>query len=121
MTDDPTAPPPSTPPARPEDAPLDGSGEPELEEGLAGEDLEGEDEDESDEDDDGIDPLAGPVPEPPPPHDEKEPEPVPPTLWESDADHLDPTVPAPSGHTPDLAPATLDPDALKAANPPPPA
>src|SRR5262249_11524569 len=82
---------------------------------LAGEDLEGED-DEPDEDDDGTDPLAGPVPEPPPPHDEKEPDPVPATLWESDADHLDPTAPVPRDHVPDIDPDKLDPDALKVVN-----
>ncbi|HZW89483.1 MAG TPA: polynucleotide adenylyltransferase PcnB [Myxococcaceae bacterium] len=115
MTDDPTAPPPPTPAARTEDAPLDDSGDPELEQDLAGEDLEGED-DEPDEDDDGTDPLAGPVPEPPPPHDEKEPDPVPATLWESDADHLDPTAPVPRDHVPDIDPDKLDPDALKVVN-----
>src|SRR5215469_14481366 len=116
MTDDPTAPPPSTPAAHAEDAPVDDSGDPELEQGLAGEDLETEDDEESDEDDDGTDPLAGPVPEPPLPHDEKEPEPVPPTLWESDADHLDPTAPVPRDHAPDIDPDKLDPDALKVVN-----
>ena len=116
MTDNPTAPPPPTSATRTEDAPLDDSGDPELEQALAGEELEGGDDDESDEDDDGIDPLAGPVPEPPPPHDEKEPEPVPPTLWESDADHLDPTAPVPRDHAPDIDPEKLDPDALKVVN-----
>jgi len=116
MTDDPTAPPRPTPAARSEDAPLDDSGDPELEQTLAGEDLEGEEQDESDEDEDGTDPLAGPVPEAPPPHDEKEPEPVPPTLWESDADHLDPTAPVPRDHAPDIDPDKLDPDALKVVN-----
>ena len=116
MTDDPTAPPRPTPAARSEDAPLDDSGDPELEQTLTGEDLEGEEEEESDEDEDGTDPLAGPVPEAPPPHDEKEPEPVPPTLWESDADHLDPTAPVPRDHAPDIDPDKLDPDALKVVN-----
>ena len=116
MTDDPTAPPPRTSAARTGDAPLDDSGDPELEQALAGEEVEDEGDDESDEDDDGTDPLAGPVPEPPPPHDEKEPEPVPPTLWESDADHLDPTAPVPRDHAPDIDPEKLDPDALKVVN-----
>ena len=116
MTDDPTAPQPPTSTARTEEAPLDDSGDPETEHALAGEELEADDDEESDEDEDGTDPLAGPVPEPPPPHDEKESEPVPPTLWESDADHLDPTVPVPTGHTPDIDPAKLDPDALKVVN-----
>ena len=116
MTDNPTAPPPRTSAARTGDAPLDDSGDPELEQALAGEELEGEGDDESDEDDDGTNPLAGPVPEPPPPHDEKEPEPVPPTLWESDADHLDPTAPVPRDHAPDIDPEKLDPDALKVVN-----
>ncbi|HEY1335817.1 MAG TPA: polynucleotide adenylyltransferase PcnB [Myxococcaceae bacterium] len=113
MTDDPTAPPRPTPAARTEDASLDDSGDPELE---PGEELEAEDDDDSEGDEDGADPLAGPVPEPPPPHDEKEPEPVPPTLWESDADHLDPTAPVPRDHAPDIDPDKLDPDALKVVN-----
>jgi len=112
MTDDPTAPPRPTSTAPGEDAPLEDSGDPELE---PGEELEADD-DESEDDEDGTDPLAGPVPEPPPPHDEKEPEPVPPTLWESDADHLDPTAPAPRDHAPDIDPRKLDPDALKVVN-----
>jgi poly(A) polymerase len=116
MTDDPTAPQPPTSTARTEEAPLDDSADPETEHALAGEELEADDDEESDEDEDGTDPLAGPVPEPPPPHDEKESEPVPPTLWESDADHLDPTAPVPSGHTPDIDPHKLDPDALKVVN-----
>ncbi|HET9156363.1 MAG TPA: poly(A) polymerase, partial [Myxococcaceae bacterium] len=116
MTDDPTAPPPPTPTVRSEEAPLDDSGDPETEHALADEELEGDDVEEGDEDDDGADPLAGPVPEPPPPHDEKEPEPVPPTLWESDADHLDPTAPVPADHAPDIDPHKLDPDALKVVN-----
>ena len=112
MTDDPTAPPRPTSTAPGEDALLEDSGDPELE---PGEELEADD-DESEDDEDGTDPLAGPVPEPPPPHDEKEPEPVPPTLWESDADHLDPTAPVPRDHAPDIDPRKLDPDALKVVN-----
>jgi poly(A) polymerase len=112
MTDDPTAPPRPTSTAPAEDATLEDSGDPELE---PGEELEADD-DESEDDEDGTDPLAGPVPEPPPPHDEKEPEPVPPTLWESDADHLDPTAPVPRDHAPDIDPRKLDPDALKVVN-----
>ncbi|MGZ3481119.1 MAG: polynucleotide adenylyltransferase PcnB, partial [Myxococcaceae bacterium] len=76
-------------------------------------DLEGSDDED---DDDGPDPLSEPVPEPPPPHDLKEPEPVPPALWESDADHLDPTAPVPRDHAPDIDPSKLDPDALKVVN-----
>jgi poly(A) polymerase len=116
MTDDPTAPPPSNSAARTEDAQPDDSGDPELEHALAGEEPDAEDDDEADDDEDGTDPLAGPVPEPPPPHDEKEPEPVPPTLWESDADHLDPTAPVPADHAPEIDPDKLDPDALKVVN-----
>jgi poly(A) polymerase len=112
MTDDPTSPPPASA-ARTEDASPDESGDPELEHG---EEIEGEDDDELEEDEDGTDPLAGPVPEPPPPHDEKEPEPVPATLWESDADHLDPTAPVPTDRAPDIDPDKLDPDALKVVN-----
>ena len=112
MTDDPTAPPPPTSAARTEDAPLDNSGDPELEQALAGEELEADDDDEVPRGTTRrLDPLAGPVPEPPPPHDEKKPEPVPPTLWESDADHLDPTAPVPRDHAPDIDPEQLDPDA----------
>ena len=115
MTDDPTAPEPPTTARRTEDAPSDDSGDPELEAALEGEGLDLEAEDEEAEEDE-TDPLAGPVPEPPPPHDEKEPEPVPPALWESDADHLDPTAPVPRDHTPDIDPDKLDPDALKVVN-----
>jgi len=107
MTDDPTAPPPTSP------ARTDDSEDPEAEQG---DELEAEDDDELEEDEDGTDPLAGPVPEPPPPHDEKEPEPVPAALWESDADHLDPTAPVPTDHPPDIDPDKLDPDALKVVN-----
>jgi poly(A) polymerase len=73
-------------------------------------------EDEEDDEEDGPDLLAEPVPEPPPPHDAKESEPVPQALWESDADHLDPTAPVPKGHAPDIDPSKLDPDALKVVN-----
>src|SRR5215468_422390 len=90
-------------------------GDPDAELEADGLELEGADDDEAEEDD-GPDPLAGPVPEPPPPHDEKEPEPVPPALWESDADHLDPTAPVPRDHAPDIEPLKLDPDALKVVN-----
>ena len=117
MTDDPTAPQPPTPAARTDDTLPDDSGDPELESALEGESLEaGAEDDEELDDEDGADPLAGPVPEPPPPHDEKEPEPVPPVLWESDADHLDPTVPVPRDHAPEIDPDKLDPDALKVVN-----
>ena len=102
MTDDPTAPQPTV-----ADAP---------QEAEAGLENDAADLDASDEDEDGPDPLAEPVPEPPPPHDLKEPEPVPPALWESDADHLDSTVPVPRDHTPDIDPSKLDPDALKVVN-----
>jgi poly(A) polymerase len=113
MTDDPNPPRPPTAAARTEDALPEDSGDPELDPAL---ELDIDEDDESDEDDDGTDPLAGPVPEPPPPHDEKEPEPVPATLWESDADHLDPTAPVPRDHTPEIDPSKLDPDALKVVN-----
>jgi poly(A) polymerase len=115
MTDDPNAP--ETPVAapRPQDALPEDSGDPELDAALDGDALDLED-DEEGEEDEAADPLAGPVPEPPPPHDEKEPEPVPPALWESDADHLDPTAPVPRDHAPDIDPQKLDPDALKVVN-----
>ncbi|HZJ56574.1 MAG TPA: polynucleotide adenylyltransferase PcnB [Myxococcaceae bacterium] len=89
-----------------------------MESALEGESPESgaEDDEELDDDEDGPDPLAGPVPEPPPPHDEKEPEPGPPVLWESDADHLDPTAPVPRDHAPEIDPDKLDPDALKVVN-----
>ncbi|HZJ54079.1 MAG TPA: poly(A) polymerase, partial [Myxococcaceae bacterium] len=118
MTDDPTAPRPSASTARTEDTLPDDSGDRELESALEGESPEAgaEDDEELDDDEDGPDPLAGPVPEPPPPHDEKEPEPVPPVLWESDADHLDPTAPVPRDHAPEIDPDKLDPDALKVVN-----
>ncbi len=106
MTDDPNA-------ARSKDALPEDPGDPEA--ALDADDLE-LDEDEEADDDEGVDPLAGPVPEPPPPHDEKEPEPVPPALWESDADHLDPTAPVPTDHPPEIDPNKLDPDALKVVN-----
>ncbi len=112
MTDDPT-PPPTVAAGRPEESESDAS-DPEGATALDGDglDLEASDDDE----DDGPDPLAEPVPEPPPPHDLKEPEPVPPALWESDADHLDPTAPVPRDHAPDIDPSKLDPDALKVVN-----
>lgn len=116
MTDDPTAPEPPVAAARPEDA----LPEPDAEAAVALDpealELDAAEEDEEGEDDEALDPLAGPVPEPPPPHDEKEPEPVPPALWESDADHLDPTAPVPRDHVPDIDPQKLDPDALKVVN-----
>src|SRR5262245_12524864 len=101
MTDDPNPPRPPTAAARTEDPLPEDSGDPEQDPAL---ELEGDEDDDSDDDEDGTDPLAGPVPEPPPPHDEKEPEPVPATLWESDADHLDPTAPVPTDHPPDIDP-----------------
>jgi poly(A) polymerase len=118
MTDDPTAPRPPTPAARTDDTQADDSGDPELEPAIEDESLElgAEDEEELEDDEEGPDPLSGPVPEPPPPHDEKEPEPVPPVLWESDADHLDPTAPVPRDHAPEIDPDKLDPDALKVVN-----
>ena len=111
MTDDPTQPDPPLLPGR--DAASASTDSERL-----GEEAELEaslDEDEGD-DDEGPDPLAEPVPEPPAPHDEKEPEPVPQALWESDADHLDPTAPVPRDRAPDIAPEKLDPDALKVVN-----
>ncbi len=113
MTDDPNAPETPVASARPQDALGEEPGDPEPEAGLEADELE---DDEEAEDDEAADPLAGPVPEPPPPHDQKEPEPVPPALWESDADHLDPTAPVPRDHTPDIDPEKLDPDALKVVN-----
>jgi poly(A) polymerase len=113
MTDDPTAPEPTVAATRPEDDVPEDSGDPDSEGTLEGEGVELE---AADDDDDGPDPLAEPVPEPPPPHDEKEPEPVPPALWESDADHLDPRAPVPRDRAPDIEPAKLDPDALKVVN-----
>jgi poly(A) polymerase len=112
MTDDSNPPQAPVNSARHEEVPDPGDPDTELE--ADGLELEGDD-DEAEEED-GPDPLAGPVPEPPPPHDEKEPEPVPPALWESDADHLDPTAPMPRDHAPDIEPAKLDPDALKVVN-----
>jgi poly(A) polymerase len=96
-------------------APDDGPEEEELEaaEEETDEPLEGE---EAAEEDESADPLAAPVPEPPPPHDEKEPEPVPAALWESEADHLDPTAPVPADHAPEVDPSKLDPDAIKVVN-----
>jgi poly(A) polymerase len=118
MTDHPTAPQPPTSAARTDDTTADDSGDPELEAPVEGESLElgAEEDEELEDDEDGPDPLAGPVPEPPPPHDEKEPEPVPAVLWESDADHLDPTAPVPADHAPEIDPNKLDPDALKVVN-----
>src|SRR5262245_54645487 len=115
---DPNAPQPPTPAARTDDTQADDSGDPELEPAIEGESLElgAEEDEELEDDEEGPDPLAGPVPEPPPPHDEKEPEPVPPVLWESDADHLDPTAPVPRDHAPEIDPDKLDPDALKVVN-----
>src|SRR5262245_41455336 len=114
MTDDSNPPQAPVNSARREDVPDPGDPDAELE--ADGLELEGTDEDEEPGEDEGPDPLAGPVPEPPPPHDEKEPEPVPPALWESDADHLDPSAPVPRDHAPDIEPAKLDPDALKVVN-----
>ena len=113
MTDDPTAPEPTVAADLSDDSAPEDSSDPEAEATLDGDagDLEAADDDE-----DGPDPLAAPVPEPPPPHDEKEPEPVPPALWESDADHLDPTAPIPRDRAPDIDPTKLDPDALKVVN-----
>jgi len=116
MTDDPTEPEPTVAATRPAETPSEGADDPGSEAALDGEAPELEAAEDDDEAEDELDPLAGPVPEPPPPHDEKEPEPVPPALWESDADHLDPTAPVPRDHAPDIDPETLDPDALKVVN-----
>ncbi len=116
MTDDPTEPEPTVAATRPAEALPGGSDDPGAEPALDGEAPELEAAEDDDEAEDEPDPLAGPVPEPPPPHDEKEPEPVPPALWESDADHLDPTAPVPRDHAPDIDPEKLDPDALKVVN-----
>jgi poly(A) polymerase len=116
MTDDPSSPEPPVAARRREDSPTEGSADPEAEAAMDEDDAELDAGEEEDEAEDESDPLAGPVPEPPPPHDEKEPEPVPPALWESDADHLDPTAPVPTDHAPDIEPAHLDPDALKVVN-----
>ena len=116
MTDDPNSPEPPASARHREDSPQEGSVDPEEEAALDEEDVEPEGAEEDDEAEDEADPLAGPVPEPPPPHDEKESEPVPQALWESDADHLDPTAPVPAYHAPDIDPSKLDPDALKVVN-----
>jgi poly(A) polymerase len=118
MTDDPNAPDkqlPSSTPDAPDSRSREGvSAEPEDVDLTDDEELEGDDEDgEADEE---AELLPADVPAPPPPHDAKEPEPVPPALWESDADHLDPTAPVPADHPPEIDPDKLDPDALKVVN-----
>jgi len=116
MTDDPNAPEKQRPPSSPDAS----DSRPEDPEALASpeegedDDLEGEgDEDDTEED---AEILPAEVPEAPPPHDAKEPDPVPAALWESEADHLDPTAPVPAGHPPEIDPDELDPDALKVVN-----
>ncbi len=87
-----------------------------ADEGLEGEDAEGED-GEEDAEAEGPDPLDAPVPEPPPPSDAKEPEPVPAVLWESESDHLDASVPqAAASAEAEIDPAALDIDAVKVVN-----
>jgi len=118
MTDDPNAPekqrPPSSPDAsdsRPEEPARDA-------EALASPEEDEDEEVDGDKDDGDEDAeiLPADVPEPPPPHDAKEPDPVPAALWESEADHLDPTAPVPTDHPPEIDPDKLDPDALKVVN-----
>jgi poly(A) polymerase len=120
MTDDPNAPQKQRPPPssdasdpRPEDPARDA-------EALAApdedEDAELDEEGEEDDADEDAELLGADVPEPPPPHDAKEPDPVPAALWESEADHLDPTAPVPADHPPEIDPHKLDPDALKVVN-----
>ncbi len=108
---DPLSPPPA------DDAPSapDAGGEDVAEEDLEGEDLEGEDEEGAELE--GPDPLDAPVPEPPPPAGAREPEPVPAVLWESEADHLDASVPrAAASAQAEIDPQALDIDAVKVVN-----
>jgi poly(A) polymerase len=90
--------------------------EPPLEEGPLGADEE-VDAEEEDEESEGPDPLDAPVPEPPPSPEARETEPVPAVLWESDADHLDASVPqAAAGAQAEIDPRALDIDAVKVVN-----
>jgi poly(A) polymerase len=99
------------------ESPVDGPEEElsaEGEDGAEG-DAEGEELDEAEEE--GPDPLDAPVPAPPPPADAREPEPVPAVLWESEADHLDASVPqAAAGAQAEIDPRSLDIDAVKVVN-----
>jgi poly(A) polymerase len=82
----------------------------------ADDDVDGEEDDEEAEEE-GPDPLDAPVPEPPPPSDAREPEPVPAVLWESEADHLDASVPqAAASAQAEIDPRSLDIDAVKVVN-----
>jgi poly(A) polymerase len=120
MTHDPLPPPGASeePPSQEKDA-LPATGSPTApgdEEPLAADDvLDGEEDDDGE--DDGPDPLDAPVPEPPPPADAREPEPVPVALWESEADHLDASVPqAAASAQAEIDPRSLDIDAVKVVN-----
>ena len=109
---------PDGPPApQPDAASVEAPADAPLEEGLAASDEAfGEEEDEETETE-GPDPLDGPVPEPPPPADAREPEPVPAVLWESEADHLDASVPqAAASAQAEIDPRSLDIDAVKVVN-----
>jgi poly(A) polymerase len=87
------------------------------EEGLAASDDGFGDEEDEETEAEGPDPLDGPVPEPPPPADAREPEPVPAVLWESEADHLDASVPqAAASAEAEIDPRSLDIDAVKVVN-----
>jgi poly(A) polymerase len=117
MTHDPRSPPhlPADPPAPQDDASsAEALTDDALEEGGSDEvDAEEEDEVEAEE----PDPLDAPVPEPPPPPDAREPEPVPAILWESEADHLDASVPqAAASAQAEIDPRSLDIDAVKVVN-----
>jgi len=115
MTHDPLRPTGAPPPSKsPTEDP-----EPSLEEEelAADDDEEGLETDAEAADEEGPDPLDAPVPEPPPSPDAREPEPVPATLWESEADHLDASVPeAAAGTRAEIDPRLLDIDAVKVVN-----
>jgi poly(A) polymerase len=119
MTHDPRTPLPSTdaPPSKETDVAPGASDGPDEKEllGVDG-DVEGDEEDDEAEEE-GPDPLDAPVPAPPPPADAREPEPVPAVLWESEADHLDASVPqAAASAQAEIDPRSLDIDAVKVVN-----
>lgn len=119
MTHDPRFPTPSPdgpPPSEGESTAAAATPEVPLEEELLAVDEE-VDAEEDDEEPEGPDPLDAPVPEPPPPADARETEPVPAVLWESEADHLDASVPqAASSAQAEIDPRALDIDAVKVVN-----
>ncbi|HMK73258.1 MAG TPA: polynucleotide adenylyltransferase PcnB, partial [Myxococcaceae bacterium] len=117
MTHDPLRPE-GTPPESPSTDPERLVDEEEVAAGEAEEDEGFEDEEENGAgEDDAPDPLDAPVPEAPPPADAREPEPVPAALWESEADHLDASVPqAGAGAQAEIDPRLLDVDAVKVIN-----